>query len=78
VGNRRRQSGEHHPAVLNRNNFPCRNPYLGILTYIIGPSIMIFGLLVVVVGIIPNGAASSRRARTDFRGPTLDLNDPRA
>jgi NapC/NirT cytochrome c family, N-terminal region len=55
------------------------NPYLGILTYIIFPSILVFGLVVVVVGIM----IERRRRHTGTPSevaayPRLDLNDPRA
>lgn len=52
------------------------NPYIGILTYIIFPSIMIFGLVVMAVGAI---LERRRRHRHDPEGiaayPKLDLND---
>ena len=55
------------------------NPYLGILTYILFPAILIFGLLVVVVGIIFERRRRHRGAPEQIsRYPTLDLNDPRA
>lgn len=55
----------------------AENPYLGILTYIILPSILIFGLVVVVVGRI----IERRRRHWASPGqisayPKLDLNDP--
>lgn len=55
------------------------NPYLGILTYVIFPSILIFGLLVFLAG----GVLERRRRRRISPGeiaeyPRLDLNDPRA
>src|ERR1043166_9825123 len=52
------------------------NPYVGILTYIIFPSILIFGLFVVLVGMI-----LERRRRRSVAPeavalyPKLDLND---
>jgi hypothetical protein len=53
------------------------NPYLGILTYIIFPSILIFGVAVVIVG----GLRERRRRRRSSSSevaiyPKLDLNDP--
>ncbi len=52
------------------------NPYIGILTYIILPSIMIFGLVVMALGAI---LERRRRRRGDPEGitayPKLDLND---
>jgi hypothetical protein len=54
------------------------NPYLGILTYIIFPSILMFGLTVVVLGMVRERWRRSR-ASADFRAyPRLDLNDTRA
>src|SRR6266571_1436284 len=55
------------------------NPYLGILTYIIFPSILMFGLFVVAVGLVRERWRRSRIAPGDFRAyPRLDLNDRRA
>jgi hypothetical protein len=57
----------------------AENPYLGILTYIIFPSILIFGLLLVIVGALRE---RRRRRRADPSEippyPQLDLNDPHA
>src|SRR6266496_3980972 len=55
------------------------NPYLGILTYIIFPSILMFGLFVVAVGLILERRRRRRTAPdvvTPY--PKLDLNDPHA
>src|SRR6478672_5711746 len=55
------------------------NPYLGILTYIIFPSILIFGLVVVVVGMIVERRRRRRAAPSDILAyPRLDLNDRHA
>lgn len=52
------------------------NPYIGILTYIVFPAIMIFGLVVMTVGAL---LERRRRRRGDPEGitayPKLDLND---
>src|SRR3954462_14124243 len=57
----------------------AENPYLGILTYIIFPAILIFGLLVALVGMILERRRRHRGAPEQIsRYPTLDLNDPRA
>ncbi|MBK8304736.1 MAG: NapC/NirT family cytochrome c [Chloracidobacterium sp.] len=52
------------------------NPYIGILTYIIFPSILIFGIFVMVVGAL---FERRRRRRSDpdsiMAYPKLDLND---
>ncbi len=53
------------------------NPYLGILTYIIFPSILMFGLLVVVVGGLRERRRRHRVSPSDIAAyPQLDLNDP--
>src|SRR6266571_2933429 len=53
------------------------NPYLGILTYIIFPSILMFGLLVVVLGILREHVRRRRLLPDEIRSyPRLDLNDP--
>lgn len=55
------------------------NPYLGILTYIIFPAILIFGLSVVVVGMMLERRRRHRGAPEQIAAyPKLDLNDPRA
>jgi len=55
------------------------NPYLGILTYIVFPSILIFGLLIIAIGM---GLERRRRrlaAPSDILAyPRLDLNEPHA
>ena len=55
------------------------NPYVGILTYIIFPSILILGLSIVVLGMI---LERRRRHRSEPDAitpyPKLDLNDPHA
>ncbi len=55
------------------------NPYLGILTYIILPAALIFGLAVITAGM---ALERRRRRRTSpdviAPYPKLDLNDPRA
>ena len=40
------------------------NPYFGIVTYILLPGVLIFGLLVIVVGMIRASCAISRRITT--------------
>src|SRR5437773_1326369 len=55
----------------------AENPYLGILTYIILPSILIFGLVVVIAGRMIERRRRHRTAPTRFSAyPKLDLNDP--
>jgi hypothetical protein len=55
------------------------NPYIGILTYIIFPSVLIFGLLVVALGLILERRRRRRVApEAVMRYPKLDLNDPHA
>ena len=55
------------------------NPYLGILTYIIFPSILFFGLFVVLVGMILERRRRRKGTPAQIAAyPRLDLNDPRA
>src|SRR5215813_11097174 len=55
------------------------NPYLGILTYIIFPSILIFGLVVVIAGRMLERRCRHRAASCEVAAYLkLDLNDPRA
>ena len=55
------------------------NPYLGILTYIILPSILIFGLFVIAVGMFFERRRRRRASPSDVLAyPKLDLNDPHA
>jgi nitrate/TMAO reductase-like tetraheme cytochrome c subunit len=52
------------------------NPYLGILTYIIFPSILMFGLAVVIVGVFLERSRRRRASPADITiYPRLDLND---
>ena len=52
------------------------NPYLGILTYIIFPSILIFGLIVVFVGRFLERRRRHKASPTEITAyPKLDLND---
>ncbi len=56
-----------------------QNPYLGILTYIILPSILIFGLFVIAVGMFFERRRRRRAAPSDILAyPKLDLNDSHA
>jgi hypothetical protein len=55
------------------------NPYLGILTYIILPSILLLGLLIIVLGLLIERRRRHKGTPTDIAAyPRLDLNDPRA
>ncbi|HXI74631.1 MAG TPA: hypothetical protein VNG94_03535, partial [Pyrinomonadaceae bacterium] len=55
----------------------AENPYLGILTYIIGPSILMFGLAVVIAGMLIERRRRRRAAPSEVAAyPRLDLNDP--
>lgn len=55
------------------------NPYLGILTYIIFPSILMFGLFVVALGIVVERRRRRRASPGEIAAyPSLNLNDPRA
>jgi hypothetical protein len=54
------------------------NPYLGILTYVIFPSILGFGLVVIAAGMLWERRRRRRYAPTEIMPyPVLDLNDPR-
>src|SRR2546421_1744019 len=55
----------------------AENPYLGILTYIIGPSVLMFGVAVVVAGMLFERRRRRRAAPSEIAAyPRLDLNDP--
>lgn len=55
------------------------NPYLGILTYIIFPTILMFGLAVIALGMVRERLRRRRAAPGDILAyPRLDLNDPRS
>ena len=55
------------------------NPYLGILTYIIFPSVLILGLIIVVIGMMVERRRRHRGAPAEIAAyPKLDLNEPRA
>lgn len=53
------------------------NPYLGILTYIILPGFMVFGLLVALLGAWRERRRRRHSAASLTAYPILDLNDPR-
>jgi hypothetical protein len=53
------------------------NPYIGILTYIIFPAILMFGLFVVALGMVLERRRRRRSAPDSVMAyPKLDLNDP--
>jgi len=55
------------------------NPYLGILTYIMLPSVLLFGLFIVGTGMFFERRRRRRAAPSDILAyPKLDLNDPHA
>jgi nitrate/TMAO reductase-like tetraheme cytochrome c subunit len=55
------------------------NPYLGILTYIMLPSIFIFGLMIVMVGRFFERRRRHRASPDEIPAyPSLNLNDPRS
>ena len=57
----------------------AENPYIGILTYIIFPSILVFGIVVVALGMILERRRRRRTAPDTIAPyPKLDLNDPHA
>src|SRR6185369_9951987 len=54
------------------------NPYLGIITYVILPAILVFGLLVVVTGMLFERRRRRRSPDSEIPPyPKLDLNEPR-
>src|ERR1044072_7554830 len=54
------------------------NPYVGIFTYILFPSVMVFGLLLIPLGMLWERRRRRRLAPGQFgRFPVLDLNNPR-
>jgi nitrate/TMAO reductase-like tetraheme cytochrome c subunit len=54
------------------------NPYTGIFTYILFPSVMVAGLLLIPAGMLVERRRRRRLAPGEVpRYPTLDLNDPR-
>ncbi|HEU4711763.1 MAG TPA: NapC/NirT family cytochrome c [Pyrinomonadaceae bacterium] len=55
------------------------NPYLGILTYIIFPAVLIFGLVIVVLGMLRERRRRHRGSPAEIAAyPRLDLNDSKA
>jgi nitrate/TMAO reductase-like tetraheme cytochrome c subunit len=55
------------------------NPYIGILTYIIFPSFLVFGLFVIAAGMVLERRRRRRQAPTEIMAyPKLDLNDAHA
>jgi hypothetical protein len=55
------------------------NPYLGILTYIVFPTFLMFGLGLVAVGMIIERRRRRQKTPEDILAyPKLDLNDPRS
>ncbi|MFL6253826.1 MAG: cytochrome c3 family protein [Pyrinomonadaceae bacterium] len=53
------------------------NPYLGILTYIILPGFLVFGLAVILLGMLRERRRRRRLPASVAAYPVLDLNDPR-
>ena len=57
----------------------ANNPYLGIFTYILFPAILIFGLLVIFIGMLRERRRRRRLSPSEIAAyPKLDLNDPRS
>lgn len=55
------------------------NPYLGILTYIVFPTFLMFGLLLVALGMLLERRRRRKHAPEEILAyPKVDLNDPRA
>src|SRR5678815_3002211 len=54
------------------------NPYLGIVTYIMLPSLMVFGLMTIALGMFFERRRRRRAAPSETLAyPLIDLNDPR-
>ena len=55
------------------------NPYLGIFTYLLFPAFLIFGLFVILVGMLRERRRRRRLSRSEIAAyPKLDLNDARS
>jgi hypothetical protein len=55
------------------------NPYLGILTYIVFPSVLLFGLFIVILGRFVERRRRHKASPADIAAyPKLDLNEPHA
>lgn len=55
---------------------PVRSPYLGLITFIALPMIMLFGLFVAIIGLI-RAARRKRRGEEERKLPIIDLNQKR-
>jgi len=54
------------------------SPYLGIFAYVLVPSVLVFGLFVILVGILFERRRRRRFPESEILAyPTIDLNDPR-
>jgi len=54
------------------------NPYLGIFTYIIFPAILVFGIILVLIGLLWERRRRRKLTPAEMAAfPVLDLNDPR-
>lgn len=54
------------------------NPYLGILTYVLLPSVLVFGLAIILLGMLLERRRRRRLAPSEIPAyPAIDLNDPR-
>lgn len=63
--------------ILIEFTSPVENAYIGIITYIILPSILMFGIVVVITGMIIERQRRRKMAPgTILAFPKLDLNDP--
>lgn len=63
--------------VLIEMTSPVENAYIGIITYIILPSILIFGIVVVIAGMVIERQRRRKLAPDAILAfPKLDLNDP--
>src|SRR5215207_8872682 len=54
------------------------NPYLGIVTYVILPSFLVFGLVVITIGMLIERRRRRRSPSAEIaQYPRIDLNEPR-
>jgi membrane protein implicated in regulation of membrane protease activity len=59
-------------------SYGFRNPYMGILTYLVAPGFLVAGLLLIAAGAIRERRRRRRRAPEELpKHPQIDLNVPR-
>jgi hypothetical protein len=53
------------------------SPYLGIFTFLVFPGVLVFGFLIVLVGMLRESRRRRRTGAVTSAYPSIDLNDPR-